>query len=226
MRPLIVSRCKVTKSKFGTVRICRFLSEFVGFRNDAFSRCKVTKKDFGTVSLCQFVSVYVTLCHFVSLYVTFRSIASFTLLYNKGFILGENGLVSRFNSGDLAGKCADFNSQQKIALRAENNCSSVFWYTWGRRLSSAHLRNFLQVLDLHIFRQKQPGHWAEVVCHFHLLFHDAKLQKVNLALSAYVRKCPLLSAFLLRCKVTQKKIVTVQLCPAMSICVHLCPATA
>ena len=33
---------------------------------------------------------------------------------------------------------------------------------------SAHLRNFLQVLDLHIFRQKQPGHWAEVVCHFHL----------------------------------------------------------
>ena len=46
------------------VRICRFLSEFVGFRNDAFSRCKVTKKDFGTVSLCQFVSVYVTLCHF------------------------------------------------------------------------------------------------------------------------------------------------------------------
>ena len=29
--------------------------------------------------------------------------------------------------------------------------------------------NFLQVLDLLIFRQKQPGHWAEVVCHFHLL---------------------------------------------------------
>ncbi len=25
---------------------------------------------------------------------------------------------------------------------------------------SAHLRNFLQVLDLHIFRQKQPGHWG------------------------------------------------------------------
>ncbi len=36
------------------------------------------------------------------------------------FISCENGLVSRFNSGDLAGKCADFNSQQKIALRAEN----------------------------------------------------------------------------------------------------------
>ena len=30
----------------------------------------------------------------------------------------------------------------------------------------AHLRNFLQVLDLHIFLQKQPGHWAEVVCIF------------------------------------------------------------
>ena len=26
--------------------------------------------------------------------------------------------------------------------------------------------DFLQVLDLLIFRQKQPGHWAEVVCHF------------------------------------------------------------
>ena len=29
---------------------------------------------------------------------------------------------------------------------------------------------FLQVLDLHIFLQKQPGHWAEVVCNFHLSF--------------------------------------------------------
>ena len=36
----------------------------------------------------------------------------------------------------------------------------------------AHLRIFfLQVLDLLIFRQKQPGHWAEVVCHFHLLLY-------------------------------------------------------
>ena len=41
------------------------------------------------------------------------------------FYSGENGRVSRFNSGDLAGKCADFNSQQKIALRAENNCLSI-----------------------------------------------------------------------------------------------------
>ena len=40
------------------------------------------------------------------------------------FNFGENGRVSRSNSGDLAGKCADFNSQQKIALRAENNCLS------------------------------------------------------------------------------------------------------
>ncbi len=31
--------------------------------------------------------------------------------------------------------------------------------------------DFLQVLDLLIFRQKQPGHWAEVVCHFHLLVY-------------------------------------------------------
>ena len=43
----------------------------------------------------------------------------------------ENGRVSRFNSGDLAGKCADFNSQQKIALRAENNCSSILLFIWA-----------------------------------------------------------------------------------------------
>ena len=60
---------------------------------------------------------------------------------------------------------------------------------------SAHLRNFLQVLDLHIFRQKQPGHWAEVVCHFHLLFHDAKLRKRNLALSSFVQLCPFMSSY-------------------------------
>ena len=35
----------------------------------------------------------------------------------------------------------------------------------------AHLRNFLQVLDLFIFLQKQPGHWAEVVCIFTLLLY-------------------------------------------------------
>ncbi len=39
----------------------------------------------------------------------------------KFLILGENGRVSRFNSGDLAGKCAASNRQQKIALRAENS---------------------------------------------------------------------------------------------------------
>ena len=29
--------------------------------------------------------------------------------------------------------------------------------------------NFLQVLDLHIFLQKQPGHWGRGCLHFHLL---------------------------------------------------------
>ena len=48
----------------------------------------------------------------------------FVILVNS-FYSCENGRVSRFNSGDLAGKCADFNSQQKIALRAENNCLSI-----------------------------------------------------------------------------------------------------
>ncbi len=35
----------------------------------------------------------------------------------------------------------------------------------------AHLRNFLQVLDLHIFLQKQPGHWGRGCLHFHLLLY-------------------------------------------------------
>ncbi len=37
--------------------------------------------------------------------------------------------------------------------------------------------DFLQVLDLHIFRQKQPGHWAEVVCHFHKNKKKEKIKK-------------------------------------------------
>ncbi len=47
------------------------------------------------------------------------------------FISCENGRVSRFNSGDLAGKCAASNRQQKIALRAENNCSSLIMFGAG-----------------------------------------------------------------------------------------------
>ena len=58
--------------------------------------------------------------------------------------------------------------QQKIALRAENTPRPIIKYL-GPDGFFAHLRNFLQVLNLLIFRQKQPGHWAEVVCHFLLL---------------------------------------------------------
>ena len=56
--------------------------------------------------------------------------------------------------------------QQKIALLAENTPRPyhLFVAEWIFRTKC----DFLQVLDLHIFRQKQPGHWAEVVCHFHI----------------------------------------------------------
>ena len=47
--------------------------------------------------------------------------------------------------------------QQKIALRAENT-------PLGPEGFFAHLRNFLQVLDLLIFLQKQPGHWTLFMC--------------------------------------------------------------
>ena len=46
--------------------------------------------------------------------------------------------------------------QQKIALRAENPSGHIYNMVEANFLRS----NFLQVLDLHIFRQKQPGHWG------------------------------------------------------------------
>ena len=56
--------------------------------------------------------------------------------------------------------------QQKIALRAENPSG----HRHNDMVEANFLRsNFLQVLDLLIFLQKQPGHWAEVVCIFTLL---------------------------------------------------------
>ena len=44
--------------------------------------------------------------------------------------------------------------------------------------------DFLQVLDLLIFRQQQPGHWAEVVCHFHLPFVVDECPSRRLAIAA------------------------------------------
>ena len=43
---------------------------------------------------------------------------------NEIFNSGENGRVSRFNSGDLAGKLKPPIGFRKYALRAENNCLS------------------------------------------------------------------------------------------------------
>ena len=58
----------------------------------------------------------------------------------------------------------------------------------GPEVFFAHLRNFLQVLDLLIFRQKQPGHWAEVVCHFHLLVSRRKDREYIFLLQILGRK--------------------------------------
>ena len=41
------------------------------------------------------------------------------------YIFCENGRVSRFNSGDLAGKLKPSIGFRKYALRAENNCLSI-----------------------------------------------------------------------------------------------------
>ena len=75
------------------------------------------------------------------------------------YIFCENGRVSRFNSGDLAGKLKPPIGFRKYALRAENNSSSHIMFGAGWIFCTKC--DFLQVLDLHIFRQKQPGHWGQ-----------------------------------------------------------------
>ena len=67
MRPLI-SRCKVTKSKFGTVGICPNLSEFVSF-------CRFSEQCFFTVQSYEKDIWHCHLCHLLSLFVTFQQIA-------------------------------------------------------------------------------------------------------------------------------------------------------
>ncbi len=58
---------------------------------------------------------------------------------------------------------------QKIALRAENPSGHT---AYNDMVEANFLRsNFLQVLDLHIFLQKQPGHWGRGCLHFHLLLY-------------------------------------------------------
>ena len=52
-------RCKVTKSKFGTVQICPNLSIYVQLRHSKplHLRCKVTKRKFGNVQICPILSI-------------------------------------------------------------------------------------------------------------------------------------------------------------------------
>ena len=65
--------------------------------------------------------------------------------------------------------------QQKIADAENTPCP---YYVGGRRIFRTKC-DFLQVLDLLIFRQKQPGHWAEVVCHFCLTFNVVAALKIS-----------------------------------------------
>ena len=80
---------------------------------------------------------------------------------------GENGLETLgFNSPSLNPENVLPQWQQKIA-DAENNVGRY----WDKALDPfifCTKCNFLQVLDLHIFLQKQPGHWGRGCLHFHL----------------------------------------------------------
>ena len=82
------------------------------------------------------------------------------------FYYCENGLVSRFNSEDLAGKCAAFNRQQKIAI-AENNCSSILM-NLGPDGFSARSAIFCRYWTCSFSGRNNQAIEAEVVCHFHL----------------------------------------------------------
>ena len=60
------SRCKVTKKKFGTVRICPHMSGNVRFCPHFFYAAKLRKEKLALssfVQLCPFVSIYVQLRH-------------------------------------------------------------------------------------------------------------------------------------------------------------------
>ena len=60
------SRCKVTKKKFGTVRICPHMSGNVRFCPHFFFAAKLRKEKLALssyVQLCPFVSIYVQLRH-------------------------------------------------------------------------------------------------------------------------------------------------------------------
>ena len=67
-----------------------------------------------------------------------------------------------------SGKCA-------ASMAAENcaNAQKILLVDVMTRLRpnlfSARSAIFCDLLKVTIFRQKQPGHWAEVVCHFHLV---------------------------------------------------------
>ena len=76
-------------------------------------------------------------------------------------------------------KMCCLNGSRKLHFVQKNRLGRIINYL-GPEVFFAHLRNFLQVLDLHIFRQKQPGHWAEVVCHFHLLLKILKFLKIRI----------------------------------------------
>ena len=80
-----------------------------------------------------------------------------------------------FNSPSLNPENEQVQYLQKIALRAENPAApSVFYYILGLMFIFCTKCNFLLPLRQHIFLQKQPGHWAEVVCHFQLLLINLK----------------------------------------------------
>ena len=74
-----------------------------------------------------------------------------------------------FNSPSFNPENMQVQYLQKIALRAENPFGPQMTVIGTNYIFC--VSNFLLPLRQLIFRQKQPGHWAEVVCHFHLAFY-------------------------------------------------------
>ena len=114
--------------------------------------------------------------------------------------------------------------KRKLALSVYVSlCQSMSLYVTFRSIASFSMQSYeKEIWHCHLLSP------FVTICHLlspfsKLLFHDAKLRKRNLALSAYVRICPEMSAFVRISFSLQSYEKKNWHCPALSSFVQLCP---
>ena len=178
------------------VRICRFLSVFVGFRNNAFSRCKDTKRKFGT----HLLSLFVTFCHLSAN--CFFSLQS----YEKEIwhCLHLSAYVRKCPHLSVFDIATSRNLRCKVTKKHFGIVTLVSPYA-----SRCHLSVTLM----------SP-------CEKAYLFFAAKLRKRKLAMSSLVQLCPFMSSYgiatpcIYVAKLRNRNLAMskfVQICPILSI---------